>query len=158
MEVIHASILSHDLRTFELFAKRINPLLKIEILREVFEQRVARGYTSLMIAIEDNSVDIFHYIIKYSVKLNVTDEKGKTALHHAVELGREEMIETLLRNRANPNIKDISGETPLFNAVRQLDKRSVLLLFDYGADVNVTNTLGNTLLHESALKNDVELI
>jgi ankyrin repeat protein len=131
MEALHASILSHDLKTFEFFLTKANPFMKPEIMKELLEQRVGRGLTSLMLAVEDGSIDIFHYILKYGPKLNVADERGKTCLHLALENGNDEMTETLLRNRANPNIKDIFGETPMFTAVRKLDKRAILVFDDF---------------------------
>jgi len=99
MEPIHAAILSDDIKTLEVILKKINPYGKPEFTREQFEKRIAKGLTSLMIAIEDNSINIFHYILRYGVRLAAVDDRGRTALHYAVELSKNLLISFLI-NRA----------------------------------------------------------
>jgi ankyrin repeat protein len=158
MEPMHAAILSDDIKTIEVFIKKMNPYLKPEWTREFFERKVNKGHTGLMLAVEDGAVNSFHYILRYGVKLNDTDEKGRTALHYAVEFDRYEMIDSLLRNRTNTNVKDITGETPLFLAVRKGDMDVIQKLYDFQSRLDVANTKGDTLLHEAAKANNTDLI
>jgi len=106
MEPLHASILSDEIKIFEYFLKKLNPYQRPEFSREYFDKRVYRGLNCLMIAIENGSINIFHYLMNMGVRLNSQDEKGRTALHWAVDMKNPEMIDSILRQRPNQNVKD----------------------------------------------------
>ena len=88
MEPIHASILSDDVKVIEYFIQKFQYDINHMPLLEIFDRKVLKGLTSLMIAIEVNSEKIFQYILKTGANLDITDDKGRTALHWTLELSK----------------------------------------------------------------------
>lgn len=88
MEPLHASILSDEIKIFEYFLKQINPHNRSEYYRDYFDKKVYRGLNCLMIAIENRSMNVFHFLMGMGVGLTSKDEKGRTALHWAVETSK----------------------------------------------------------------------
>jgi len=87
MEPLHAAILSNDFEILDFFVETRNPQKDRQVAKNLLEAPVSRGYTCAHLAIENNSVDIFHHLIKYEVDLNIQDAQKKTPLHLAIELG-----------------------------------------------------------------------
>ena len=87
MEPLHASILSNDFEVLDFFIENRNLQRDRQTAKALLEAPVSRGYSCAHLAIENNSVDIFHHLIKYEVDLNLQDAQKKTPLHLAIELG-----------------------------------------------------------------------
>lgn len=87
MEPIHAAILSDDTEVLDYFIDMLNQTHNPQTTKEILEDTVGRGLNSLMIAVENNSLDVFMQVLNYNIDVNRTDAQGKTAVHWAIELG-----------------------------------------------------------------------
>jgi len=121
----------------------------------------------------ENGDSIFHHATLYSdIKAmqllldngaNI-DSKGypsnSTALHVAIT--NLEKTKFLLSHNANINAKDTLGETPLITCMyfseRKIYPCLELLLQQTSIDINATNNRGQTALHQSIIRNKINLM
>lgn len=68
----------------------------------------SRGVTPLIVAVQENNIELMKSLIQLEVDVNKSDVNGKTALHWAATNGNPEITELLIKNGGNVNVKDLS--------------------------------------------------
>ena len=116
------------------------------------------GRKPLMVAAEENLVDIATTLLQKGADVNQTDHQGFTALHYSCEQGLETMTNLLLSNSAVVNSKDGNGRTPLYLACKCGSLPIVQVLVMYKAKVNVQTTTGKVALHQAAANNHADIL
>ncbi|MCB1175979.1 MAG: ankyrin repeat domain-containing protein [Leptospiraceae bacterium] len=98
----------------------------------------SREMTPLMIAANDNNLEIANILIESGVDVNIKNkENGKTALMYAASNGFIEMCQLIIADKDIVlNAKDKSGKTALMHAVFNARKEVTKLFIDAGANVN----------------------
>ena len=96
-------------------------------------------------------------LLRFRIRLNVTDHDGFTPLMAAAEKGRISAASLLLDNGLAVNAQDQKGKTALHYAVEAGHRRMVELLLSYGADAHVPDLSGKSayeiaLLHPDSAK------
>ena len=87
MEPLYAAILSDDVKVWDYFMKKTDPHSKHDTVKEIIDRRLTRGITPLMIAIENECINMFNYFLRLGANVNVLDEDGRSAVHWAAEKG-----------------------------------------------------------------------
>jgi ankyrin repeat protein len=75
------------------------------------------GWTALMYAAREGSLEAGKMLAESGADLNVTDPDGTTALEYAIINGHYDVAKMLLDKGADPNLADRAGMTPLYAAV-----------------------------------------
>ncbi len=75
------------------------------------------GWTALMYAAREGSLEAAKMLADSGADLNITDPDGTSALEYAIINGHYEVAKTLLDKGADPNLADRAGMTPLYAAV-----------------------------------------
>jgi uncharacterized protein len=75
------------------------------------------GWTALMYAAREGSLEAGKMLADFGADLNVTDPDGTSALEYAIINGHYDVAKMLLDKGADPNLADRSGMTPLYAAV-----------------------------------------
>src|SRR5579863_3365829 len=75
------------------------------------------GWTALMYAAREGSLEAAKMLADSGADLNVTDPDGTSALEYAVINGHYDVGKMLLDKGADPNLADRAGMTPLYAAV-----------------------------------------
>ena len=71
--------------------------------------RVVDGKTALIVAIENNKMEIFNLLIKEGAKLNKKAKGGVTALMYCAKYGKVEYLKILLANGAKIKTRSTNG-------------------------------------------------
>lgn len=87
----------------------------------------SRGVTPLIVAVQENNIELMKSLIQLEVDVNKSDANGKTALHWAATNGNPEITELLIKNGGNVNVKDLSGAQAVDYA-KAKDKREKIKL------------------------------
>lgn len=91
----------------------------------------------LILACENESIDIARVILAFGGTVNQRCHRGWTALHEAVKQGNTQLCETLLQAGAAVNAPNTDGITPLIEAAQHGRKDIVDLLISKGMAVNI---------------------
>ena len=75
------------------------------------------GWTALMYAAREGSLEAAKMLADSGADLNVTDPDGTSALEYAIINGHYDVGKMLLAKGADPNLADRAGMTPLYAAV-----------------------------------------
>ncbi len=75
------------------------------------------GWTALMYAAREGSLDAAGALANAGAHLNITDPDGTSALEYAIINGHYDVAKLLLDHGADPNLPDRTGMTPLYAAV-----------------------------------------
>ena len=75
------------------------------------------GWTALMYAAREGSLEAGKMLADSGAGLNVTDPDGTSALEYAIINGHYDLAKMLLDKGADPNLADRAGMTPLYAAV-----------------------------------------
>lgn len=75
------------------------------------------GWTALMYAAREGSLEAAEMLADSGADLNVTDPDGTSALEYAIINGHYDVGKMLLDKGADPNLADRAGMTPLYAAV-----------------------------------------
>ncbi|USE34522.1 ankyrin repeat domain-containing protein [Endozoicomonas sp. SCSIO W0465] len=120
------------------------PLLDInmEITGNAFRNR----YTPLMLAIENNFLELARIILTVE-GVEINKVFGLNALHIAVQKGYVDAADLLLRSGANVDAPDVNGWTSLMKACKIKNEDLIRLLLGYQADVKLVNRLGLSALN-----------
>lgn len=109
-------------------------------------QTDADGYTPLMIACENNDLQLVRSLLATGADPNLRCNWGWTALMEACDTGNAELVEELLRANANASAVDYTnGWTPLSRAAYRGSAEVVKLLLRYGAYIKYRDQDGSAL-------------
>lgn len=75
------------------------------------------GWTALMYAAREGSLEAGKMLADSGADLNITDPDGTSALEYAIINGHYDVAKILLDHGADPNLADRAGMTPLYAAV-----------------------------------------
>ncbi len=75
------------------------------------------GWTAVMYAAREGSLEAARALAESGADLNVTDPDGTSALEYAIINGHADVGKILLARGADPNLADRAGMTPLYAAV-----------------------------------------
>ena len=105
------------------------------------------GWTPLMLAIENDNLEIITLLLNNYQNINHRGFYGETTvLHHAVTKNNINVVRLLLNYGLDPNADNIRKRTPLMYATTP---EMAELLIAYGAQLNCKDCFGDSLLHSS---------
>jgi ankyrin repeat protein len=87
-----------------------------------------RGFTPLIVAAQENNVELIKSILQVDSNVNRVDAYGKTALHWAATNGNPEIVELLIKHGADVNTKDLSNQKALYYAKTKNTQEKIKLL------------------------------
>lgn len=151
-----ASMRQHD--AF-FYAVRFNDLKKIQdMVEQGFDpnaHELNRGESALMIAIREQSYEVFDYLIHHpKIQLNARANNGDTALMLAAYLEQVDWLSELIFAGAQINQ---SGWTALHYAAATGDLQIVAVLLEHRADLNALSPNHTTPLMMAARKGSVSV-
>ena len=100
---------------------------------EFIEARNIIGWTPLIVAAENDNMNLVNFFLNKGADVNAESRSGWTTLLSAVSLYNLKMTRLLLDKGANPNVVNIYGTTPLSIAINHRYRNIVKLLKKYGA-------------------------
>ena len=101
------------------------------------------GRTVLIIAADNEHLDIIRYLVEQGADVEKVDDEGNTPLIYASDHGHLEAVQYLLEQGADRDKTASSdGFTPLHCAAQQGHLEITKLLMAYGADLNMRNNHG----------------
>jgi len=113
-------------------------------------ERNEKNQTALMVAIENNNMNMVNFLLTNNIDINATDNDKLSTLLYAVFFNNHQITEMLLILDANPNIRDSNGNTPLMLTlypylVDNTNLKMIKLLISYGADPFLFNNEGKNI-------------
>lgn len=106
----------------------------------------AAGYTAIMRAAQEGSVDCTAELLKRSPSINRQAPSGQTALSLAARSGYALCVRLICEAGASTDIPDSKGDTALHWAARRRHVKCATRLLEYGASVDCKNGDGFTPL------------
>ncbi|CDW85255.1 ankyrin unc44 [Stylonychia lemnae] len=159
---MHSCIFSDHLGCFKFIIEQTDKQKQIKYFGKQIERTIDvkcyNGLTPLMIALEEESENIFQYLIDQGGDLKAQDEEGNTILHRAILLKNQKKAKLIIKRGANIHIRSFAGETPIMMAVRNGLIEVIRALVQMGADINEKNYRGDTLLHLAAKIDQADVI
>ncbi|XP_024002726.1 B-cell lymphoma 3 protein homolog isoform X1 [Salvelinus sp. IW2-2015] len=73
---------------------------------------IKSGHSPLIHAVENNNMDMVHFLIENDCNVNGQSYSGNTALHCACGRGQVDTARLLLKNRADSSVKNYHNDTP----------------------------------------------
>jgi ankyrin repeat protein len=116
--------------------------------------RSPQGKTTLMIAVEKGSFDLFSLLMENGADINAAmyeSNKTGTVLERTVDFGEEDMAALLIENGCNINHPETRQCYPLLTAAKAGLFDIVTKLLDAGGNVNTANADGTTVLMNLAV-------
>ncbi len=92
----------------------------------------------------DATPELVERLVRYGVKVNLTDNEGNTAIIIAAGIASPEVIKALIDAGADVRLGNKKDQTALMNAASNDDLEGVRLLIQAGADVNAKNKDGES--------------
>lgn len=141
------------------YAVRFNDLKKIQAMVEqgfdLNAHEASRGETALMVAIREQSYEVFDYLIHHSkIRLDERANNGDTALMLAAYLEQVDWLSELIFAGAQINQ---AGWTALHYAAAAGDLQIVAVLLEHRADLNSLSPNHTTPLMMAARKGNVSV-
>lgn len=141
------------------YAVRFNDLKKIQVMVEqgfdLNAREASRGETALMIAIREQSYEVFDYLIHHpKIHLDERANNGDTALMLAAYLKEVDWLSELIFAGAQVNQ---AGWTALHYAAAAGDLQIVAVLLEHRADLNALSPNHTTPLMMAARKGNVSV-
>lgn len=93
------------------------------------------GYNLLHIAVVQNNVPLFHFVLKNKIDVNQKDILGNTPLHLAKKYGRTMMVNHLVRYLVDVNSTNLAKRTPLTTNTEITDFKILKKLIESNAEV-----------------------
>ncbi|XP_067826815.1 ankyrin repeat and protein kinase domain-containing protein 1 [Heptranchias perlo] len=112
--------------------------------------QTSRGFTPLIIAVQNRLVDLCMSLIEGGADVDLTDEDNWAPLHFAAQNGDDRIGRLLLDNDAHVNIKEHDGWSPLHLASQNGHENMVRVLFTRQANLNLQESDNRTSLHLAA--------
>ena len=118
-----------------------------------------RGFSMLLIAVENSACDIIALLLNEGADINVRNATGDTLLHAAARGATKEVIEFLIDRGLSVNAQEKTHETPLHKAcMRTVNSVEIAEVFiNHGADVNSTGFY-RTPLHIAVILENIPLV
>ena len=107
------------------------------------------GKTGLMIATQNEDIDIIELLLSYQALIDQQDKLGNTALFYAASRGLYSSVEVLLEHGANPDMKNRQGVTPMMVGATSRDTSIVELLLNANPDLTLSDYTGRSVLEWS---------
>jgi cytohesin len=143
-----------------LLTNHADPNARIETL--TLDNRVPRnfglsastkGYTPLLIAINESDADIVESLLAFKADPSLKSENGEMPIFKVLYLdspdARKRILTSLIEHGAKPDTRDANGFTPLMIAAERRVKESVGLLLAHLADVNAQDADGRSVLNHA---------
>lgn len=116
------------------------------------------GRIPLHMAAQAGSLSCLKILMRYTARLNHTDNCGNTALHYSCKpisdpKAHLRCAESLIHSGAQINAEDITGKTPLRVCIESANLQNALLFLDHGADMHACTQDGMTLLMAAVFYN-----
>ncbi|MEM8908943.1 MAG: ankyrin repeat domain-containing protein, partial [Bacteroidota bacterium] len=97
-------------------------------------------------AVACNQKEVFDYLVKKGIDINVEDDQKKTPMHMAIRFNRETYFNELVQLQPNKDWMAVYGASLLEVAVLKQHKTFIEQLHKHGVDINSTNNRGSTAL------------
>ncbi|KAF6332429.1 ankyrin repeat and kinase domain containing 1 [Rhinolophus ferrumequinum] len=120
--------------------------------------QTACGYTALLIAAQDQQLDLCTLLLEHGADANLADEDGWAPLHFAAQNGDDRTARLLLDHGARVDAQEHEGWTPLHLAAQNNFENVARLLVSRQADPNLREAEGKTPLHVAAYFGHVSLV
>lgn len=137
-------------------AARRNDLQTAEKIYEASPEAIhaadMRGFTPLILAVYNNSVEVADFFLKHGAKINGHDAAGNTALMGVCFKGYKELARKLLDAGAEVDERNSNGATALTFAATFGHLEIAEMLLQKGADPTVQDTRGKTPLDHARLQ------
>jgi len=114
--------------------------------------------TPLVVATQNDDIEMAEMLIKYGAKTTIGDFHGLTPLHFAVRDGSFYMTDMLLYYNVDLNIQDKKGDTPLMYSVWKRNYEMADLLLQSGANPDIADKNGFTPFMFAAQKGDTLML
>ena len=114
------------------------------------------GDTPLILAIKNNYVAIFRYLLKRNANVNYTAHQNWPPLWRAIEKRSDICVRLLLKNGADVNYTDIDQDQALNMAAMFGTITASRMLLNYGAEIENKCCNGNTALHNAMFACDFD--
>jgi ankyrin repeat protein len=111
-----------------------------------------KGFTPLILAVYNNSVDVVDFLLQKGAKTSGQDAAGNTALMGVCFKGYTELAKKLVDAGADVNEKNSNDATALTFAATFGHLAIAELLLQNGADVNVPDSRGKTPLDHARIQ------
>jgi len=122
------------------------------------KDRENKGKTPLIIAIEENKIEIVRELIKRGADINVTDYDGDTALIIAINKKCVDIVRELIKKGANIHKKGSKEDEPLIIACKEGHLEIIKDLIDNGSNLDEKDSSGNTPLMLSCKFGQLEVV
>ena len=137
-------------------ACRRNELEKVERIYQNDPEAIhvadMKGFTPLILAVYNNSVDVVDFLLKNGAKTEGQDAAGNTALMGVCFKGYKELAQKLVEAGAYVNERNSNGATALTFAATFGHLEIAELLLQKGADTNVPDSRGKTPLDHARMQ------
>lgn len=115
-----------------------------------FSRKDTAGKTPTMLAIKNNTVEVFQFLVECGSEITSKECDKTTALHKVVQHGSTTLLRKLLSIGAKVNLKNKDGQTPLHRACQSGNSDMVQELMQNNCDVLSQDKKGQTALHVAA--------
>eukprot|EP00210_Caulerpa_lentillifera_P001925 g1850.t1 len=120
--------------------------------------QVAMNRTSIYIASQQNSIDIFKILISNGASVHSSDKRGWTLLHLASYYNSINVINDLIANVTTIEPLDGDGWTPLHLASQNNSIDTVKVLMANGASIELQTKDGWSSLHIASQSNSIDVM
>jgi len=121
----------------------------LTLIAQGADVRDEQGRTPLMIAAQQNDVDLIQTLIAKGAKVDDADSNGLTALMYATRNGYRSAVELLIANGAATDAASNNGVTPLMMAAARGQLAVLEYLLERQTDVNRVTKVGDTAYFET---------
>jgi ankyrin repeat protein len=146
-----------SLNPTEIFdACRRNDRQKVEEIyetdREAIHATDMKGFTPLILAVYNNSVDVVDFLLQKGAKTDGQDAAGNTALMGVCFKGYKELAQKLVEAGADVNERNANGATALTFAATFGHLAIAEMLLQKGADTYAQDARGKTPLDHARIQ------
>lgn len=116
------------------------------------------GKTLLMVAAQNDSVDIMRGLLERGADPNARGRDGETAIMLAAKYSTVAALTLLLSAGADVRARDYGGNTALFFAADGGSVENTKFLVDAGVDPSITNNSGESAMSIAASRKAVDVV
>lgn len=111
-----------------------------------------KGFTPLILAVYNNSVDVVDFLLQKGAKTEGQDAAGNTALMGVSFKGYRELAQKLIDAGAEVNERNVNGATALTFAATFGHMEIAEMLLKNGADTTITDARGKSPLDHARIQ------